>query len=112
MSDSDKMREVKQKKKNNLSSRVGVQTLTASRNKLPSICITVHVCFWVNMLQHILGFQRNAFTLTGRDQLGTINERLYIIFPGRRHYKLRQLADGKESWHGCEEKRRHLGKES
>lgn len=41
----------------------------------------------VNMLHHILGFERDAFTLTGRDQLGTINERLYMIFPGTRHYK-------------------------
>lgn len=58
------------------------------------------------MLHHILGFKHDAFTITGRDQLGTINERLYIIFPGTRHYKLCQLANGRESWHGCEEKQR------
>lgn len=58
------------------------------------------------MLHHILGFKRDAFTITGRDQLGTINERLYIIFPGTRHYKPCQLANGRESWHECEERQR------
>lgn len=58
------------------------------------------------MLHQILGFKRDAFTITGRDQLGTINEGLYIIFPGTPHYRLCQLASGRESWHGCEEKQR------
>lgn len=56
------------------------------------------------MLHHILGYKHDGFTITGCDQLGTIIERLYIIFPGTRHYKLCQLANGGESWHGCEEK--------
>lgn len=58
------------------------------------------------MFHHILGFKCDAFSITGRDQLGTKNERLYIIFPGTRHYKFCQLANGRESWHGCEEKQR------
>lgn len=40
------------------------------------------------MLHHILDFKCGAFTITGCEQSSTINERLYIIFPGTRHYKL------------------------
>lgn len=43
------------------------------------------------MLPHILGLERDASTITGHDHLGTINERLYIIFPGTRHYKACQM---------------------
>lgn len=40
------------------------------------------------MLHHILDFKCGAFTIAGCEQSSTINERLYIIFPGTRHYKL------------------------
>lgn len=50
------------------------------------------------------------FTITGRDQPGTINERLYIIFPGTRHYKPRQLANGEgklaPAWREAEQERK------
>lgn len=47
------------------------------------------------MLHHILDFQCGAFTITGCEQSSTINERLYIIFPGTWRYKLeRKVGTG------------------
>lgn len=107
MPSSDKMREVKQEKKTFPEWEYKPwQCPGINYFWFALLFMFVFAEFWVNMLYHILRFQHDAFTITGRDQLGTIKERLYIIFPGKRHYKLCQLANGRKSWHGCEEKQR------